>query len=80
VTYNNGTCISAAAQLTINPAPTAPGAPTANATSPATCTDLTGSITVTVPAPAAGITYSIDGVTYTNTTGVFAGSLPAHTM
>jgi hypothetical protein len=29
VTYNNGTCISAAAQVTINPAPTAPAAPTA---------------------------------------------------
>src|SRR4030095_15839116 len=76
VTYNNGTCISAAAPVTINPAPTAPAAPTAVATSPATCTDLTGSITVTVPAPAAGITYSINGVTYTNTTGVFTGIAP----
>jgi hypothetical protein len=44
---------SAAAQVTINPPPTAPAAPTAVAASPATCTDLTGSITVSVPAPAA---------------------------
>ena len=29
VTYNNGACISAAASVTINPAPTAPAAPTA---------------------------------------------------
>ena len=76
VTYNDGTCISAALQVTINPAPTAPAAPTANATSPATCTDLTGTITVTAPAPAAGITYSIDGIDYTNTTGVFTGIAP----
>src|SRR4030095_5790458 len=65
-----------AIQVTINPPPTAPGPPTANATSPATCTDLTGTITVSAPAPAAGITYSIDGVTYTNTTGVFTGVAP----
>ena len=76
VTYNDGTCISAALPVTINPAPTAPAAPAATPAIPATCTDLTGTITVTAPAPAAGITYSIDGVTYTNTTGVFTGIGP----
>src|SRR5678816_1115285 len=34
------------------------------------------SITVSAPAPAAGITYSIDGTDYTNTTGVFNGVAP----
>src|SRR5207342_3191634 len=76
VTYNNGTCISAAVPVTINPAPTAPAAPTASVTAQPTCTLATGTITVTLPTPAAGITYSIDGVTYTNTTGVFNGVAP----
>ena len=48
-----------------------PAAPTASATSQPTCTVNTGTITITSPSPAAGITYSIDGSTYTNTTGVF---------
>ena len=76
VTYNNGTCISAAGSVTINPPPTAPAAPVATATSPATCTDLTGTITFSSPTPAAGITYSIDGINYTNTTGVFTNVAP----
>ena len=37
-----------------------------------TCAVATGTITVTSPAPA-GLTYSINGVDYTNTTGVFSG-------
>ena len=41
-----------------------------------TCAVATGTITVTAPAPAAGITYSIDGTTYTNTTGVFTTVAP----
>ena len=57
------------ANFVINPLLTAP---TLSTTQP-TCTLNTGTITVTSPAPAAGITYSIDGSTYTNTTGVFAG-------
>jgi hypothetical protein len=46
--------------------PLAPAAPTATLTQP-TCTTPTGTITITSPAPAAGITYSIDGINYTNT-------------
>ena len=61
--------------FTILPAPV-PTAPTATLSQP-TCQLATGTITVTQPAPAAGITYSIDGTTYTNTTGVFAGLAPA---
>nr|WP_199000754.1 T9SS sorting signal type C domain-containing protein [Flavobacterium sp. ASV13] len=51
----------------INPSPVTP----AISTTQPTCTVNTGTITVTAPSPAAGITYSIDGSTYTNTTGVF---------
>ena len=77
VTVKNAAgCISPATQLTVGPQPTAPVAPTATVTSQPTCTVATGTITVTAPAPAAGITYSIDGLTYTNTTGVFTGVVP----
>ncbi|KFF07607.1 DUF7507 domain-containing protein [Flavobacterium reichenbachii] len=50
-----------------------PAAPTASVTKQPTCGDLTGTITISSPAPAAGITYSIDGTVFTNTTGVFTG-------
>ncbi len=57
-----GGCISAASSVTIDPAPTAPAAPTATPIQP-TCTTTTGSINVT--APSTGVTYSFDnGVTY----------------
>lgn len=41
------------------------------------CAAPTGIITVLNPAPAPGISYSIDGVDYTNTTGIFTGLRPA---
>ncbi len=47
--------------------------PTATVTQP-TCSSL-GTIVVNTPAPAAGIAYSIDGVDYTNTDGIF--TIPA---
>src|SRR6185369_665956 len=76
VTVKNAAgCISTAATATINGAPTAPAAPTVNTTDPATCTDVTGTITVTAPL-GAGLSYSIDGIDYTNTTGVFNGVAP----
>ncbi|TRX36157.1 gliding motility-associated C-terminal domain-containing protein [Flavobacterium sp. ZT3R18] len=52
--------------ITINPTPTTPTVTTLQST----CTILTGSITITAPI-SAGMTYSIDGSTYTNTSGVF---------
>src|SRR5215467_14165760 len=56
VTVQNAAgCISTATQVTIAGAPTAPAAPTLTTTDPTTCTDVTGTITVTTPAPAAGI-------------------------
>ncbi|HET9277504.1 MAG TPA: hypothetical protein VFN95_04945, partial [Flavitalea sp.] len=74
VKYPSG-CISAPTIYTINAVSAAPAAPTATLTQP-TCTTPTGTITITSPAPAAGITYSIDGINYTNTTGIFPGLAP----
>jgi hypothetical protein len=72
---NASGCVSAATSYTINAAALTPAAPTATLTQP-TCTTPTGTITITSPAPAAGITYSIDGINYTNTTGIFTGLAP----
>lgn len=55
---------------------TTPAPPTTVAVQP-TCIAGTGTITVSSPAPAAGIFYSIDGISYTNTTGIFTGLGPA---
>src|ERR1700710_1497093 len=73
VTVKNAAgCISTSAPAVVNAAPTAPATPTVTVTQP-TCATATATITVNTPAPGAGITYSIDGVTYTNTTGIFTG-------
>jgi hypothetical protein len=48
-----------------------PLAPVASVTTQPTCGMNTGTITFSSPTPATGITYSIDGTTYTNTSGVF---------
>ena len=42
---------------------------------PTTCANPTGTITVTAPL-GAGLSYSIDGIDYTNTTGAFTGVTP----
>ncbi len=55
--------------ITINPSV---AAPTASVTTQPTCPTPTGIITVTAPT-GAGITYSINGTIYTNTTGIFTG-------
>ncbi|MRR22434.1 hypothetical protein EG830_05575, partial [bacterium] len=62
---------SAAATLTVN---AIPAQPDVNVTQP-TCSAATGTITVNAPADA-GMTYSIDGITYTNTTGIFSSVIP----
>jgi hypothetical protein len=62
-------CISPGTIVTINAQPAAMAAPIATLTQP-TGTVVTGTITVTAPI-GAGMTYSIDGLTYTNTTGIF---------
>ena len=66
---SSGGCVSAATAVSINAAPGTPPAPIVSITQP-TCTVSTGSITITAPIGAA-FTYSIDGVDYSNTTGVF---------
>lgn len=60
VVVNTGSCVSSATSATIDPAPTAPAAPTVTVTQP-TCTVATGTITVT--APTTGVTYSFDNGT-----------------
>ncbi|TRX33532.1 T9SS sorting signal type C domain-containing protein [Flavobacterium sp. ZT3R18] len=47
-----------------------PAAPTTSATAQPTCVVPTGTITVTVPT---GMNYSIDGLDYSNSSGVFTG-------
>src|SRR6185295_2643738 len=75
VTVRNAAgCTSNATAAVVNTQPTTPAAPTVNVTQP-TCAVATGTITVTAPV-GAGLTYSIDGVTYTNTTGVFNALAP----
>ena len=68
---SSGGCVSVATVVTINTAPGTPPAPTVSTTQPS-CTVATGTITITAPI-GAGLSYSIDGVDYSNTTGVFNG-------
>jgi uncharacterized protein (DUF2141 family) len=60
--------------VVINAVPSAPSAPQTTLTQP-TCAIAAGTITVTSPT-GAGMTYSIDGTTYTNTSGVFNSVSP----
>jgi len=60
-------CISLIATATINPPPISPSTPTAIVVQP-TCSTPAGTITITSPA---GLSYSIDGINYSNTTGLF---------
>ncbi len=69
--------ISAGTTITINAQPPTPALPTASVTLQPTCTVSTGTITVTAPT-GPGMTYSINGLTYTNTSGIFT-SVPAGT-
>src|SRR5262249_19229100 len=56
-----GGCISTATTLTVNTAPTIPGAPTTTQVDP-TCAVATGTITIT--SATAGLTFSLDGAAY----------------
>ncbi|MHC0446629.1 T9SS sorting signal type C domain-containing protein [Flavobacterium sp. 3-218] len=68
---NANGCVSAGNNFTviINSAST----PTASVTQQPTCINNTGVITVTSPASGTGYTYSIDGVDFSNTAGIFTG-------
>ncbi|WP_281634214.1 T9SS sorting signal type C domain-containing protein [Flavobacterium luteolum] len=70
ITTSNGCPVSQAVSLTVNPVVTAP---VASVTQLPTCVNNTGIITVTSPASGTGYTYSIDGVDFSNTSGVFTG-------
>jgi hypothetical protein len=59
----------ASANVMINAPPAKPEAPTVTFTQP-TCIVATGTITIMAP-KGTGMTYSINGSTYTNTTGIF---------
>ena len=69
---NSAGCVSSGALVSISAQPPTPAAPTASVTAQPTCTLATGTITVTAPT-GTGMTYSIDGSTYTNTDGIFTG-------
>ena len=66
---NSGGCTSIATSVTVNSQPTNPTAPTASATAQPTCTVATG--TIAVSSSTTGFTFSIDGINYINTTGIF---------
>ncbi len=70
----NGTCVSeGSSPVTVNAQPASPSAPAISVTQP-TCAVSTGTIVVTAPA---GLSYSLDGVTYqpgTTFTGIATGS------
>ena len=66
---NANGCISANTVVVVNPKPEGPAAPSLNIIHP-TCDLGTGTISISSPKNP-GNTYSIDGVDYTNTTGVF---------
>ena len=72
---NASLCVSSAsASVTVNAQPATPSTPTASATSQPTCSVGTG--TITVSSSTIGLSFSIDGSDYSNTTGVFSGVLP----
>ncbi|MGG9972298.1 gliding motility-associated C-terminal domain-containing protein [Ferruginibacter sp. SUN002] len=68
---NAAGCVSSAATGTMTAAPGAPATPQLDIFGPATCTNPTG--TINVKNPVVGLTYSNDGINYTNTTGIFTG-------
>jgi gliding motility-associated-like protein/uncharacterized repeat protein (TIGR01451 family) len=71
---NTSGCISSETVAVVNPHPLTPQIPTFEVTNPL-CPDKTGVITITSPV-GNGFTYSIDGSTYLNITGVFTAVVP----
>lgn len=67
---DNSNKIKVDAQVVVNPIP-----PLITVVNP-TCMVPTGTITVSRPGPGPGISYSIDGINYANTSGVFSGLVP----
>jgi hypothetical protein len=71
----SGQCESVSEKENIRPFERKTIQPTVFVTQP-TCQTGTGIIKVTSPSPAQGTFYSIDGQTYTNTTGIFEAVTP----
>jgi gliding motility-associated-like protein len=71
---NSSGCISPASVVVVNAHPLTPVVPTVEVSNPV-CPDKTGSIRVVTPV-GSGFTYSIDGSTYLNATGIFSSILP----
>jgi hypothetical protein len=67
---NASGCVSGSNNVTINNSTSFLSTPTATVTQP-TCSLSTGTITVT--SSTSGLNFSVDGSTYTNTTGIFSG-------
>ncbi|MDQ6528777.1 T9SS sorting signal type C domain-containing protein [Flavobacterium sp. LHD-85] len=70
ITTSSGCLASQNVSLTVNPVSVAP---TASVTQQPSCVNNTGVITVTSPASGTGYTYSVDGVDFSNTSGIFTG-------
>ena len=71
---NSSGCISTETIAVVNQHPLTPQTPVVASTNPL-CPTKTGTITVTSPV-GNGLTYSIDGASFFNTTGVFTSVLP----
>jgi len=74
-------CNSSTTSLTVNTQPVTPNAPTATVTAQPTCTNGSGTITVTSPTPGMGVTYTVAGTSpvvapQSNSTGIFSGLAP----
>ena len=67
---SNSSCSSvASSSVTVNAPPANPAAPTASVTAQPTCNVATG--TITISSSVIGLTCSIDGADYSNTSGIF---------
>jgi hypothetical protein len=74
-TATDPSCI-ASSVFALNSVPAGLPAPVATVTQQPTCNLTTGTITITSPASGSGNTFSIDGVNYVNTDGIFSDLLP----
>ena len=70
---NSSGCISLPTYLVLNQVPIAPSAPVAIVSQP-TCVLGTGTIKVT--SLSTGLLFSLDGISFSNTTGIFSGVYP----
>ncbi|MET3028404.1 T9SS sorting signal type C domain-containing protein [Flavobacterium sp. UW10123] len=70
ITTSGGCQATQNVSLTVN---TVVAAPTVSVTQLPTCVNNTGAITITSPASGTGYNYSIDGVDFSNNTGIFTG-------